>query len=360
MPLESLKISRFRNIEPADLVFSPRLNVISGANAAGKTSLLEAIYFLGRARSFRTSHIDRLVRTGESGFELFGRVTRKGQAGVPVGMARQGSSLRIRIKGEDVRRLSDLAAWFPFQVIAGDMHKLLEDGPRHRRRFLDWGLFHVEPGYAETWRRYQRALKQRNAALRARRPLAQISPWNQDLLEAGERLNRLRQAYLDRLQLHLAAEMDEFLPGHAPITLVYRPGTPAGKAFGECLEELAGRDLESGFTRHGPHRGDFRLKSDDRDLVPQLSRGQQKLAVIALKLAQAALAASTRGQHSLFLIDDLGAELDTENQQKVLVRLARSEAQVFLTLIDSTAMAQWPDVARRMFHVEHGEVREVV
>ncbi len=360
MPLETLKISRFRNIEAAELNFSPRLNVISGANAAGKTSLLEAIYFLGRARSFRTSHLDRLVQSGAAGFELFGRVTREGRSSLPVGMARQGRSLRIRMGGEDVRRLSQLAGRFPFQVVAGDLHKLLEEGPRHRRRFMDWGLFHVEPGYAEQWRRYQRALKQRNAALRSRRPLAQIQAWDPELVEAGEQLDQLRRDYLQGLQAHLARELATLLPEHAAARLVYRPGLPAGRDLASCLHELAGRDLETGFTRHGPHRGDFQLRSGDADLLPQLSRGQQKLAVVALRLAQAALGAELRGYRSLFLVDDLGAELDAENQHKVLDRLAASGAQVFLTLIDPSALADRSDTERCMFHVEHGEVREVV
>lgn len=360
MALVSLKMSGFRNIETANLEFSPGLNVLSGTNAAGKTSVLEAIYFLGRAHSFRTRRAERLIREGEAGFELVARLKGPGGTPIPFGFSKQGRQLTIRVNGQDVKRMSELASWLPVQLIAGDIHQLLEAGPHYRRQFLDWGVFHVEPGYAATWRRYQRLLKQRNAALRSRRPLAQIHVWTEALRAAAAELSTFRTDYVKRLLPYLIAEMEVFLPDAGEVSLDYHPGVPAGKTFADCLAHHVEQDIESGFTRYGPHRGDLHFRAGRQDLVPRLSRGQQKLLVIALRLAQAALDRDTHGRPSLFLIDDLGAELDAGNQQKVVERLAAIQAQVFVTLVEGTAAPRWPDVPRKLFHVKHGHVVEVV
>lgn len=358
MQLQSLVVKHFRNIEQAELEFSPRLNIITGCNAAGKTSLLEAIHVLARAQSFRSQKINQVMQKGTSSLELVARI---GES-IPVGVGYSRDGLEVRIRGETVRRLSELASFFPLQLLAGNVHQLLEDGPRYRRRFLDWGLFHVEPGYASEWRRYQRALRQRNAALRNRARDAQIRAWNEDLIRAGESIDRHRAGFLIQLSQPLTNMFSYLVDAQHQITLTYRSGIPEGKSFQTCLDESQEKDREQGYTRHGIHRCDFGFQEGGADLPARLSRGQQKLLVIALQAAQAAYTLErSQQQGGLFLFDDIGAELDIDHQQRVMSCLADSGSQVFVTAINPASLLdRCENIPAKVFHVEHGRFSEVV
>lgn len=361
MPIRVLTLQSFRNIESAELAFSPQINLFTGANAAGKTSLLEAVHCLTRTRSFRTSRTSRMVRRGDDGFRLVADVRLDSGVSMPVGVGYHDARFEIRINREPVRRLSDLAALFPMQVMAGNIHQLIEEGPRFRRRFLDWGLFHVEPSYAEAWRRYHRILKQRNAALRQRVASAQLRTWDDELVISALQINELRCVYLEKLEARLTPLVSGLLQTRNALRLIYQPGTVAGKSLEESLHHQQTRDRETGMTHSGPHRADIRFEYDGRDLIPSLSRGRQKLLVIALQLAQARMMPD-RGQASrLILLDDLGAELDASNQQRVFEELAATDAQVFMTSIDPDPWRGRIAADRlAMFHVEHGKVDRMV
>lgn len=168
MSLRRLEVRDFRCIAATDLEFDGRCNLISGANATGKTSLLEAIFFLGRGRSFRTARNETLIRKGAEELLLTGRFE-AGESIRPVGVRYSREGFEARAGGNRIGSLAELASILPVQAIDPEVHRLVEDGPQERRRYLDWGVFHVEPRFVEQWRRYQRALKQRNAALRLKR-----------------------------------------------------------------------------------------------------------------------------------------------------------------------------------------------
>ena len=193
MILESLGVEDFRCVEKAELALHPRCNLISGENASGKTSLLEAMFFLGRGRSFRTAQADPLVRSGSDGFRLVGRVETSGRS-QPLGMRYSRTGIEARHAGRPVSGLAELATVLPAQAIDPEVHRLVEGGPLERRRYVDWGVFHVEPSFISQWRRYQRALKQRNAAFRAEQPESVVRAWDHELAESGERVADLRRA----------------------------------------------------------------------------------------------------------------------------------------------------------------------
>ena len=358
MTLTRLDIQDFRNLASARLDFSPRCNLITGANAAGKTSLLEAIHVLARLRSFRTQRLEQLIREGAEAFQLVARLEESGRS-VPVGLRRGRKELDVRLGGVPVRRVSDLAAHFPLVVITADLHRVLEEGPKYRRQFLDWGLFHVEPEFHVTWRQYVQALKQRNAVLRQGAPEAQVRSWDTPLLEAGGQIHGMRCAYIKALE-PLFSRQAELVMGLGPLALRYAPGWAQRLGYPEALAEALPRDREQGQTRVGPHRADLQFQLDEQDVRDRLSRGQQKQLLIALLLAQAELLHQRRGRACQFLVDDLPAELDAEHQDRVLTQLRELEAQVFITAIEDRALdlEDWPEPAR--FHVEHGVVREVV
>jgi DNA replication and repair protein RecF len=358
MTLSRLDIQDFRNLATARLDFSPRCNLITGENAAGKTSLLEAIHVLARLRSFRTQRLESLIREGCEAFQLVARLEESGRT-LPVGLRRGRKELDIRLGGAPVRRVSDLAAHFPLVVITADLHRVLEEGPKYRRQFLDWGLFHVEPEFHATWRQYAQALKQRNACLRQGVAEAQVRIWDAPLLASGGRIHEMRRTYIKELEPLFAHQAERIL-GLAHLSLRYAPGWAQRLDYPAALAEALVRDREQGQTRVGPHRADLQFLKEDQDVRERLSRGQQKQLLIALLLAQAELLFRRRDRICQFLVDDLPAELDAKHQARVLAQLRELGSQVFITAIDAGTLdlRDWPEPAR--FHVEHGVVREVV
>ena len=359
MGLQSLEIQDFRNIVSASLQFSAGLNLVSGENAAGKTSLLEAIYCLGRVRSFRTSIAAQPIRDGQAAFRLVGRVLSHQGREIPIGLERQKQGLKVHFDRQPIRRLSDLAGSFPVQVLSGDTATILNGGPRYRRQSLDWALFHVEQAYREVWQRYTRALRQRNAALRAQSPVKQVITWDAELLDAAAQIHTFREKYFEALAPHVHAEMNMLLPD-MEVSLRYQPGWPANVALSDALSQSLDKDRGQGFTQYGPHRADFSLQVNGKGVVSHCSRGQQKAVVVCFMLAQVQLQQDRSTPMGAFLLDDLTSELDVQHQQRVLSALRDLDSQVFVSAIDPEAVevADWPAVKK--FHVEHGEIQEVV
>ncbi len=283
MSLDSLGIEDFRCIERAELLLHGRCNLISGENASGKTSLLEAIFVLGRGRSFRTARAETLIRSGVLAFQLTAKV-RADAVQRPLGLRFSREGMEARFGGRPVAGLAELATILPAQAIDPEVHRLIEGGPQERRRFLDWGVFHVEPGFVEHWRRYQRALKQRNAALRtggrARRgprlgSRAHRSGWHRRGLPRSipERLGPARRGDRQRLLGH-------------PLEIGLLQGWATERSLEESIDASWDRDRERGLTHAGPHRADVSSDSREPPARDRVSRGQQKLAAAALLLGQ--------------------------------------------------------------------------
>src|SRR5450755_2547410 len=194
MPLAELALENIRCIQRAELPLAPGTNLIRGANASGKTSILEGIYLLGRGRSFRTRNTERLIRHDETSLYVIGRTEGALSQTVRVTVARH-TPVTAEVAGSAVKSLAELAQAFPVQVIEPGIHRLLEEGSPRRRRWLDWAVFHVEPAFVGSWQRYPRVLKQRNAALRAG-PAEVARAWDSELVRHGEAVTAARTALL--------------------------------------------------------------------------------------------------------------------------------------------------------------------
>lgn len=357
MSLERLGIESFRCIEHAELELDGRCNLISGQNASGKTSLLEAIFFLGRGRSFRTARNDALVRRGSASFTLTGRVGTGGRT-QPLGIRVGPGLTEARYAGRPVSSIAELATVLPVQAIDPEVHRLVEGGPQERRRYLDWGVFHVEPSFVADWRRYQRALKQRNAALRTRQPAAVVRAWDPELIEAGEHVARQRAEYLVRLQPAVAAVSERLLG--ARLDLALNRGWLADRGLGEAVEASWERDVERGVTHTGPHRADVAVRFEGLLARDRVSRGQQKLAAAAMLLGQLLCDAEQGSSVAALLVDDPAAELDSTNLERLLEEIVALPAQLFVTALDASneALGLLPEGPR--FHVEHGSVTRLI
>lgn len=356
MTLSALEVRDFRCIAHAQLDFDPRFTLISGENASGKTSLLEALYFLSCGRSFRSPQLDPLIRSGQAEFMVVGRV--QGSPGQATSLGVRGSRLgsEIRLGGQPASGFAQMAATLPAQVIDPEVHRLVEDGPIQRRRYLDWGVFHVEPGFVGAMRRYQRALKQRNAALKARRPAAEVRLWDPELVESGVHINEQRLRYMGLLAPYVVEFGRELLGLEVEISL--QQGWAQDKSLSAVLEETWNRDLQRGATSVGTHRADVIVRVGGRPAKDRISRGQQKLLASCLLLAQIQHRATLGGPQTALLLDDPSAELDADNLQRLLELVVRVPAQLIVTALEPSRLNL--RLPGRAFHVEQGKVVPVV
>lgn len=347
MPVSHFRAENFRCLERVDFYPDPRYNLIVGDNASGKTSLLEALAYLGRGKSFRGAPTNALVRHGQPDFIVFGKLI-AGERVTRVGVRNGRSGLEVHIDGVAGAGIAELAGILPLAVIDPDVHDLVSGGPDQRRRFLDWIAFHVEPGFLGHWRRYRRALKQRNAALRAGGE--GLEAWDTELIEHGEKLSDARRATVAVCRERLEAQGTALLGGD--VGFEYRPGWPDGRTLGEALTEGVERDLTQGATQIGPHRADLKLVHDDRQARRLVSRGQQKLLACAMVLAAAEVVQERVGWPLLLLLDDPAAELDTDSLGRLMQAVFALNCQVIATALDPRVL-QFPETPA-MFHVEHG------
>lgn len=352
MALSRIHVTTLRCLRDAELGLDPAITYILGPNGAGKTSLLEAVFLLGRGRSFRTRQVRRLVTRGHSEFAVFGEVA-TGSRNRRVGVAWSHGRLEKRIDGEPASGAAALAALFPVHVLDPGSHELVQGTPSERRRFLDWGVFHVEHDYLQTWRRYRRLLSQRNAALKAGAGTGELGAWSVALAEAGEDVHDLRSRYLSVLKPAVAAVGAALL--RQPLTLDYAPGWDPSEGLLAALERHSARDRQLGTTEAGPHRADVTVMLGSGLARDEASRGQQKLAAAALVIAQTRVHAQQVGSPGTLLVDDPAAELDTAALSRLMDALLEASAQLVITGLTS---AQLPVRAGfPVFHVEHGEVR---
>ena len=361
MILSELTVRDVRCIEQAELSLHRGRNLIWGGNGSGKTSLLEAMFVLGRGRSFRTRNTERLIRHGQERLVVFGRTEDAG-AGVrcassPGGLVHaagvevhRGEGTRARIDAASVGSLADLSRVFPVQVIDPDIHKLIEEGGRRRRRWLDWAVFHVEPQFADWWMRFARALRQRNAALRGSGAVTR--PWDVELAALGEKISEARRSVLEQMGPFwkaVTAGLD-----CPPAELHYLRGWSAQHSLAEALEASRERDRVRGLSHVGPHRADVLIRVGGKPAREVLSRGQQKLMAVALTLAQLRLLKQVSGTTPTLLLDDPAAELDSVHLRHFVSQIAPLDCQLVITSLQPETRAFGaPD---RVFHVEQGRV----
>lgn len=357
MYLTRLRVSRLRCLSEAQLELAPGLNVIVGANGAGKSSLIEAVHLLAYGRSFRGRVRDGLIRTGSSQLEIYAE-WQAGASAHRAGLRHSGQDWQARLDGEPTSRLTDLCARIAVVTFEPGSHALLGGGSEQRRRYLDWGLFHVEHNFLVGWRRYSRALKQRNALLKNRPSQDSLDSWDRELAESGELLTRQRQAYVAALEPALERATRAMLPELGRTELEFQPGWKQAEVdLADALLLARDRDLALGYSSTGPHRADWRLGFAGLPGRETLSRGQEKLAAVACMLAQAEQHARQREDWPVICLDDLASELDREHQQQVLDSVLASGAQVLLTGTTVPESVLALGVPHRLFHVEQGLVR---
>ena len=346
MLVTRLRLRDFRSYASADVALGERLTVVHGPNGAGKTNLLEGLYFGCTGRSCRTATEREVVRfdAGAARVEVAGR-DRNGAHELSVGFA-PGEAKRLKVDGAPVERLLDAPVRPLVSVFLPDRLELVKGPPALRRAHLDQLVAALWPARAATRRAYSQALAQRNALLGRIRhghgSRASLGAWDLELARHAVALRDDRARAVTHLDEPFAAVAGELgLSGRA--ALRYRPRSDAASAE-ELGAELAARidaDLERGFTGHGPHRDELLLLRDDRELRVYGSQGEQRLALLALLLAERAALEDERGAPPLLLLDDVMSELDAERRGRLVERLAGAGQSVITT----TDLAHVPGAA---------------
>ena len=356
MRLQHLKLENFRNISAYHGEFSPQFNLFTGNNGSGKTSILEAIYVIGHAKSFRTHLLNQTIQHHRDNFVLFAKAKEDNEL-VSIGIERYlPQTTRIKLNAQPCKSASELAQLFPMQVLNPDSYNVLDASPKYRRQFLDWGLFHVEHRFLSVWRRFQRALIQRNSALKAGLTNSEVNAWNDELAHWAHHLDEFREQYFRRLWKVLAS----LLAHHAVLqrlTGEYDRGWAANQDYANLLAQNLLKDRRLGYTSIGPQRADIKFTLDDHAAQNILSRGQQKILVSFLGIAQGKLCRQLGNKICIYLVDDLASELDHAHQEFLVQQLAELQSQVFITGIDADELqALLKEYPYRMFHVEQGQI----
>ncbi|MDP3562088.1 MAG: DNA replication/repair protein RecF [Legionellaceae bacterium] len=351
MTLTHLNIHQLRNIHLAQITLNPRYNIFHGLNGSGKTSILEAIYLLSSGHSFRTRETSPLITHHSTELTVYARTTANDS--ISIQKSNSGST-QVKINQQACLRSSELAHFLPCQLIYQDIFQIMDAGPAVRRSMLDWGLFHVKQSYHTLWKEYRHVLKQRNALLRQRTNEQQCIPWNKLIVDMSYELDRLRVEYFkdwsEAFQLYLS-QLTEI-----PCTISYYKGwdkKETGRSLATILTEQYMSDCHRQYTHSGAHQADILFNSTLLKAKQTLSRGQQKIILIALKLAQAQLLSTP----CLYLFDDITTELDAMHVKRLIKCICQLKGQFFLTTIDGSQFStQHPLDHASIFMLENGRL----
>jgi len=360
MAISDLRIKDFRNLKEVEIKpCETGINILYGDNGSGKTSLLEAIYYLGLGRSFRSSFINSIIHHSSSKFSLFAQLINNSQRKIHIGIERElTGSVRIRLDEKDTNAISELATLLPMRIINSFSFQLFEAGPALRRKYLDWGLFYHNDQFLPCWRAFERVLKQRNSLLREKKSKSELEVWTLQLVQYGDELNNLRKNYVLELIPYIQSMINELLDIQN-FKMDYQSGWNEEKNYSDVLNQNYHEELRLGTTQLGPHRADLDITINGLDIKHFLSRGQQKLLICAMILAQGRLMTKHVNKQLIYLVDDLPSELDNHSRNKLISLLSRQPTQIFITAIEKQMIGNFINdfgVTNKVFHVKHGDI----
>ncbi len=358
MHLTSLDVRSVRNLQSVSIHPVPGINLFTGENGAGKTSLLEAVSLLSTGRSFRSGAISTIISAEAEELSVIGHIKNELTGSSCIsGISRSRDALLAKIDGQTIARLSELASALPCLEITARNHELIEGGPTLRRSYIDWIVFHVEHQFGDNYRRYRHALSQRNAALKIPGSDAILDSWDRELEKSGTAIHEQRLTVVEAFGNHYEAVAAN-LPLDYEIDFSYSAGWNREYSFAKALQVARQNCQRLGTTSVGPHRADLRIRVKKQDVRYMNSRGQQKLLAIVMKLVQCEIYKQHHGHPPIVLFDDMSSELDDIAQEYVVSHLKKLGVQVFLTAISDMTVGK--SLIDQRFHVEQGLIGKVI
>lgn len=338
MFVKAIRLNHYRNITTGQLEPGRYLTILHGNNGQGKTNLLEAIYLLGTARTFRTAKVTDLIQHEATSALVQGTVETAGLTSSISHQLETNGIRRVSVDGKTAHRASDLYGRLAAVVFSPDDTAMVKLGPDIRRRYLDRSLYMSEQVFLQDYHSYYRTLKQRNALLKSGQ-LAELDLWTEQLAAAGVRLMEHRQRYVTTLNSLLRNKYGILAGEQEQVSLQYRPDCGAEAAldsvtFTALLQQQIDQDLRYKTTGRGPHRDDLIFYIQGRPLKGFGSQGQQRSFVLALKLAEMEYLRQTFGEMPVLLLDDIASELDRKRISNLLQYVREQEVQVIITTTD--------------------------
>lgn len=354
MNFTRLEIKNLRNISHIELKPFEHVNFIIGENGSGKTTVLEAIYLLALGRSFRTHLPKRYIQRGQSEIGLYSLVASSVGHEIALGLEKKmGEESRIRLNQQEVVNILDLVNTVPILLMNVDSLKLLVEGPQERRKFFNFGMFHVKHQFFPLWKHYTAIVKQRNKALRSYSDTSLITAWDQVMVDCAKQLQCLRNDFLNLFTQHLEFNLKKFVI-FKKVEIELMHGWDIKTDLAEILKESFVKDKELGYTTKGPHRFDFKIKIDEMPVADILSRGQLKLLICSMFLAMHKVIKDQAEKNCIFLIDDLHAEFDEQNYSNIFKELKEIKTQLFITATSDMGVPE--EDKQCCFYIRDGEI----
>lgn len=353
MALQSLLVQNLRNIQHLELSLAEDVNLFYGANGAGKTSILEAIDFLSRGRTFRHHRLSPLLRKNSEVITVSSKV-QQGEQTLRMGIEKSLQHTTLHQNQEKVHSISEHAAYLPVVSMHPDSHQLIQGGSKYRRNYLDWTAFHVKPDFLQDWRDFNKCLRQRNQILRTGNPATkELLAWTEEICMLGNKVDQARSASFAEIKPIFLDYIDKILP-EAIIDINYYAGWPTELSFAQALRQTSRQELQKKNTQCGPHRAELKICLNQQKAVAAASRGQQKLIAACLLLAQVNFAQRCKNQRCVVLLDDVRAELDQTHTSALLAELQALKCQAFITAIEENQVDLNGWKQTKKFHVKHG------
>ncbi|GLQ32924.1 DNA replication/repair protein RecF [Litoribrevibacter albus] len=359
MLITQLKIDGLRNLSGCSVTFDPvkKVSLFIGNNGAGKTSVLEAIHCLATGNSFRSTSIKHLVTQSQPAYTIFSKSSlASSETDFSIGVTKNtdGKS-EARLNGEKIKSQETISSLLPVIVLEPGSFDLVIGSPEYRRRFMDWGVFHVKHEFWSIAARFKKAAKQRNSLLRSQSNLTLIRSFTRQLVDFAEQMSMARLEYFNELKSEFERVVAQ-LTDLENVEMRYNRGWSKELDYADYLDANLEKDREAGYTRYGPHRADLVIRVNGLPVKEVLSRGQLKLLVCALVLAQCRLFERHGNNETLLLLDDLPSELDEEHRNKVLQELIAMGRQVFMTSVDVNGFSKEILDQTQVFHVKQGKI----
>ncbi|WP_222985491.1 DNA replication/repair protein RecF [Psittacicella gerlachiana] len=350
MYISKLNLINFRNIDSLTINPGKHLNFITGHNGAGKTSILESIFILSQLKSFKVNNLNSVIQDKKEQTLIYAQVEDEFDNSNNLGLKISSKQKELFLNGEVAKNgVASLAQLLPIQIISPDVVELLTEGPEFRRKFIYWGTYYTYPNFLLCWRKFNDAHKSRNVLLKRAQTykvnkqkvpqelIEECKVWGKILAQTAQEVNKINQEYIMNFLPVLDKVLDDFLP-ELEVKVSYYQGWNSEQDLATYYEENLEDEMQAGRTSLGLHRADLRIKCFGENVSNVLSRGQLKLLACALKIAQGDLLKEQTKSSCVYLVDDLAAELDEQNQLIFASKLLREKTQIFMSYIDNRVL----------------------
>ncbi len=338
MYISNLRLQNFRNISYQSFEFNSEINFIIGKNGSGKTSILESIYYLSHSRSFRSSQLNRIISHNSDEFIVFSKVVNREEMIISLSRKKGGNNIS-KLNQEIQKNHTTITKSLPIQLMNPEAFMIINSGAQQRCKILDWGAFYLDKTFLKIWQQTKFLVKQRNSALKQNYPKVYICGVDSKLQEFADILDSKRQAYFDKLKPKVL-EILSYFNSDINLDITYYKGWNQNKELLQVLSESYDHDNKYKTTSQGPHKADIIMTTNNKPVQDTFSRGQQKLLICAIKLAQGQIHNSENTNKCIYLLDDITSELDSNHVSILFDYLKELNSQVFITTTETSKISQ--------------------